>query len=284
METSRVIDKYIIIKKIGSGNFGEVYIASDSNNNLVAAKVESETGRMLLEYKIYKRLFHRGMTHIPKIYNFMVTKECNFMMMELLGPNLEDLFETHKRKFKIETVILLARQLIQLIANLHKARYIHRDIKPSNFLVGTDRAADQLYIMDFGLSKQYMDKNNVHMEYSSNRNLIGTARYASINMHLGIEPSRRCDLVSIGYMLVYFAKGQLPWQGLHKHKQTQFKAIGDMKMKIPDSELCAGLPSCFETVLSYSKKLAFDEEPDYKYLLGLFDGSIVAGYKMEWMQ
>ena len=193
------------------------------------------------------------------------------MFMQLLGPNLEYLFNNSDRKFTLPTVLLLGIQIINLLKDLHQIHYIHRDIKPSNFLIGRGQDIDQIYIMDFGLSRKYIRKGK-HIKYRDNRSLIGTARYASCNMHRGIEPTRRDELESIGYMLIYFLKGKLPWQGLRKEKKHKkfIDIIGNKKFNTDVNELCYGIPSFFKDYIIYCRNLEFDETPDYDYLCGLF--------------
>jgi serine/threonine protein kinase len=253
-----------------------VYLAQHNTGRYVAIKVEEKikSPRVYNEYKIYKYLSkHNFKVGIPKIYDFMKTPNYNIMVMQLLGPSLEELLVNAKRKFSLPTVFLIAKQIITLLQNLHNNGYIHRDIKPNNFLIGTKSDTNQIYMMDFGLSKQYMH-NGKHIEFRNGRSLIGTARYASINMHMGIEPTRRDEMESVGYMLIYFIKGILPWQGIKKQKNVDhLKSIGDKKTCVSLDTLCEGVPTCFKKYIKYCRELKFDETPDYEYMLGLFENN-----------
>jgi serine/threonine protein kinase len=267
-----VSDYYQFIKKIGSGSFGDVYLSEYKNGGYVAVKIEDrkKSPRIINEYKIYNYLHKKDFgIGLPKIYDFIQTPDCNMMFMQLLGPSIEDLFVKYDKKFTLSTIFKLSYQLINLMEQLHNTNFIHRDIKPNNFLVGKESNIDQIYIMDFGLSKKYK-VNGKHIPFHDNKSLIGTARYASRHMHMGLEPSRRDDMESIGYMLIYFLKGILPWQGLKKEQGTsQIEIIGNCKLSTPLEVLCDTVPDCFLKYLKYCRDLKFEEDPDYKYLINL---------------
>jgi len=266
-------DNYIVIKKIGEGSFGEVYLTQDKNNNYYASKVEEKPTKERLknEFNIYKKILrNKDISGIPKVYNFFETPSYNILVMELLGDSLENIFNNSERKLSISSVYMLAIDMLNIIEKFHNRGFIHRDIKPNNFLFNNKKPYNQLYLMDFGLSKQYI-QDGKHIELKTDRSLIGTARYASLNIHWGIEPSRRDDLESIGYILIYLLKGKLPWQGLKADKnKTQIQKIGEKKLVISLEKLCEKLDNCFIDYLNCTRQLKFTEKPNYEYLRNLF--------------
>lgn len=138
--------------------------------------------------------------------------------------------------------------------------------------MGNGKRGNQVNIIDFGLAKKYRDpRTHLHIPYRENKNLTGTARYASINTHLGVEQSRRDDLESLGYVLLYFCRGSLPWQGLKAGtKKLKYDRIMEKKMTTPTDVLCQGFPLEFTIYLNYCRTLRFDDKPDYTYLRKLF--------------
>merc|ERR1712232_1235440 len=227
---------------------------------------KSRHPQLLYESKLYKIL--AGGVGIPNVHWYGVEGDYNVMVIDLLGPSLEDLFSFCNRKFSLKTVLMLADQMINRIEYVHAKNFIHRDIKPDNYLIGLGKKANQVHIIDFGLAKKYRDpKTQQHIPYRENKNLTGTARYASVNTHLGIEQSRRDDLEAVGYVLMYFNRGTLPWQGLKANsKKEKYEKIMEKKMSPPVEILCKSFPCEFVTYLNYCRGLRFEDRTDYAYL------------------
>ena len=274
MTELRVGKKYRLGRKVGKGSFGDIFLGFHvSTGEELAIKLEKKNSaqpQLLRETRIYRAL--QGCAGIPLVRWFGVEGDYNAMVMDLLGKSLEDCFNDCGRRFSLKTTLMLADQLLSRIEIMHSKCFIHRDIKPDNFLMGRGVRRSMVYAIDFGLAKLYRDpRTHSHIPYRENRSLTGTARYASLNAHLGIEQSRRDDLESIGYMLVYFMKGSLPWQGLQTATKAQkYKAIMESKRNITMEKLCEGLPEEFSLYFDHVKKLKFEERPDFDHLKRLF--------------
>ncbi|KAK2455247.1 Casein kinase 1-like protein 6 [Trifolium repens] len=280
--------KFKLGRKIGSGSFGELYLAVNiQTGEEVAVKLESvKTRHPQLHYESKLYMLLQGGTGIPHLKWFGVEGEYNVMAIDLLGPSLEDLFNYCNRKFTLKSVLMLAEQLINRVEYMHSRGFLHRDIKPDNFLMGLGRKANQVYVIDYGLAKKYRDlQTHRHIPYRENKNLTGTARYASVNTHLGIEQSRRDDLESLGYVLMYFLRGSLPWQGLRAgNKKQKYDKISETKVSTSIEYLCKSYPSEFVSYFHYCRSLRFEDKPDYSYLKRLFrDLFIREGYQFDYV-
>ena len=277
---------YSIVKMLGFGAFGEIHLAYDTSLRVLRAiKFEMTTHKnpqLKHEYGVLEQLNKvennvitqspEPVVGVPKVYYFdRMENKYNYLVMDLLGPSLSDLFQLKEKVFSLETVLLIAIQMLTRIEFVHEKGFLHRDIKPENFVIGLNEKSNLIHIIDFGLSKRYKDKNSgQHIPYRENRHLVGTVRYASINAHLGIEQSRRDDIEGIGYVLVYFYLGRLPWQSKQDKGKPQVTKIMEKKLITPPEILCKKMPVEFSYYFHYCRNLKFEDRPDYSTLKSLF--------------
>lgn len=247
-----------------------VNIVTGEEHAIKLEPVKTKHPQLEYEARVYKALY--GVVGIPSSHWSGTEGGYNILVLDLLGPSLEDLSRSCSRNLSLKTVLLLADQLITLIESIHDRFFLHRDIKPENFLMGTGKDANRVNVIDFGLSKKYRNPGtNHHIPYRDKKGMVGTARYASINTHLGIEQSRRDDMESLGYVLLYFCHGCLPWQGVGGMTMRQkFDRILHMKVSTTIEDLCGGLPEEFAMYMSHAHSLNFEEKPDYTYLRQIF--------------
>ena len=266
----KYFSKYRTIKKLGEGSFGKVYKA-EYNGEYYAIKFEDRTkGQNLLETEATIMSYLKG-PNIPAIKSFGYSGDYNILVMQLMGKSLEELFNK-KQKFSVKTTALLAYQMITVLQYIHDKHIIHRDIKPDNFVMGLNKQNADLFLLDFGLAKKYRSSKTLEQyPYIKKKKLTGTARYASIHALEEMEQSRRDDLESVGYVLMYFLRGNLPWQGLKiKSKEDRYKKILDKKKETTSEQLCKNYPDEFREYLEYSRNLEYTEEPKYEKLKNKF--------------
>ena len=269
-----IFSKYLIRKKIGKGSFGTVYQGiNTSNNEKIALKVEKreKNDSGTLENEALRLVYLQG-EGVPCVYCYGNNLYHNLLVEELLGKSLEDLFNLYGKPFSLKTVCVLGIEMIKRIQYIHSKYYIHRDIKPDNFMIGRGQNEKKIYIIDFGLAKKYYSVSKAqHIKFITGKHLIGTARYCGRNAHRGYEQGRRDDIESIGYVLMYFLLGVLPWQGLKVRKnEDHFEKIAQKKYSTSFEELTSGQPEEFLLYFKHVEKLEFKDQPNYIYLIGLF--------------
>ena len=285
-------NNYSIVKMLCFGAFGEIHLAYDINLKVMRAikfePTSHKNPQLKHEYTVLEQLNkpenniistnQEPIIGIPKVYFFdRYENRFNYLVMELLGPSLSDLFQLKEKNFSLETVLLIGYQVLTRIEMVHEKGFLHRDIKPENFVIGLGQKSNMVHIIDFGLSKRYKDKTSgQHIPYRENRDLVGTVRYASINAHLGIEQSRRDDIEGIGYILVYLYLGRLPWQGKQDKAKPQVSKIMEKKLITPPEILCKKMPIEFSYYFHYCRNLKFEDRPDYNMLKKLFMDVLVS--------
>lgn len=269
-----IFNKYKLLRKLGQGSFGSIYEAqSIYSNKLYAIKLEDmKSDQYILEDESLI-LSYLNIQRIPKIKSFGYSGSFIVLVMELLGKSLDKIFnELPSKKMSIRCVCNIAYQLLNIFELMHNNNIIHRDIKPANIAIGKEEKSKFIYLLDFGLSKKYRNsKTKSHFTFIKNKKLIGNARYSSINALDGGTQSRRDDLESLGYLLLYLLLGRLPWQGYISHsKEDKYYKIRQIKKQTTPEQLCEGLPSQFEEYIKYTRNLEYEQEPNYNYLRSLF--------------
>ena len=273
LQNKLLFKKFHPIKPIGKGTFSTVYLCINIKNDsyvVIKAEKRSKNGVELLETEAFV-LYHLRGFGIPEVLSYGRTKTHNILVLPLLGKNLLDVFILKNKYVNMNDICSTAIQILDRIEWVHSNNIVYRDIKPENFLLG-NKDKDIIYLIDFGLCRKYKSsKTGKHIPAKNLGKFTGTSRYASIYAMAGNEQSRRDDIESIGYMIIYFMKKKLPWQGIkgNSYKECYHK-LYLMKKHLKIEDLCKGLPTEIIEYMNAARALKFEEEPDYRYLKGLF--------------
>jgi serine/threonine protein kinase len=267
--------RFVILKNehLGSGHFGDVYAAVHyKTRQKVAVKLEHRSGSIARrEWEVLRALEGDG---APVVYYTGTHGRYYVLVMDLLGPTLQRLLESRQsRRLPWDIVSVIGSKCVDLLRKLHAKGYVHGDVKPENFLCayseeGAMDPNDGMFVVDLGLASRWRDvsRANGHIAYGQRvDHFSGTVRYASVNAHLGRWLSRRDDLESLGYMLLYLFSGSLPWQGYCGDDKNM--QVCETKGRLTVDAMCRGAPEVLQYFLAYVRGMKFDETPDYDYLL-----------------
>jgi len=267
----RIAGKYRLGRKIGgveSMVFLGTNVRTGGEVSIKLESIEAKLPQLLYEAKVCKLL--QGCAGVPRVHWYGVESDYNVMVVDMLGPTLQELFNK-EGKFSLKTVLLLADQMLHMVDDVHAQNFIHRNINPDCFLMGLGEKENKLHIIGFNLAKKFWDsKSEKHIPYKEGKSIERIPyhfEYVSANTHRGMEQSRRDDMESVGYVLMYLLRGNLPWQGLDG---DEFDTVKQAKLETSTQSLCHGSPSAFFKYLDHCRKLEFDSEPDYEYLAKIF--------------
>lgn len=248
-----IANKYRVTERLGNGGFGAIFKGENiRTKEKVAIKMEpisSDTKMLKRETKIYQYLGKAP--GIPQVKWFGATEEYNYMVLPLFGDSLVS------KTFSLTDSLKVGQNMLKILRFIHEKGFIHRDVKPDNFVLSHDNT--DIYIIDFGLCKRYIDNEDRHIKMRTQRDLVGTPNFVSINVHNGIEPSRRDDLISVAYVILHLINGGIPWQSQRENKYLKMQKASILEWSKTPTEL---IP-----YLNYCTGLKFDETPDYDFLI-----------------
>jgi len=260
-------NKYLLLEKIGEGSFGSIYRGQNiRSKEYVAVKIEEiKNNTKLLKHETVVYQYLNNSLGVPSVKWFGKDEKNYYMVIELLGKSLQEV-KNKFGNFSLTLVLQIGIIIVKLLRFIHDKGLVHRDLKPENFLLSLKKTDNKIYIIDFGFCKSYLI-NNKHMSEKRSNNLIGSNTYASINAHNYIELSRRDDLESLGYMLIYFYLGTLPWQTISNVENVNDK-IKYLKNGILED---TNLPEVLVFYMNYVKNLSFEEIPNYDIIIDRFN-------------
>jgi serine/threonine protein kinase len=255
-------NKYELVKKISQGSFGALYQGKNiRTGELVAIKIEkryeSEVNTLKYEANVYNYL--KNIDGFIKLRWFGTDEKYNFLVIDLLGNSLKNELVKNITKNNLEIIINIGKKIITKLMILHENKIIHRDLKPDNILLNSNNLFEDIFLIDFSFCKKYINTNGEHIFKNKINKIIGSVNYISLNVHDLIEPSRRDDLESIIYILIYLYCGNLNWEN-----SMSITAIYEMKKNIINDE---NIPECLKNMIIYVRTLEFDERPNYFHLM-----------------
>ena len=270
-ENKLIFKKYKPIKKIGSGSFGIIYsVIRLTDKKTFAMKTEKISEKtQFLESESYNLFRLQGGLGIPKLITCGHIKNYNILIETLLDKSLYYIFITRNKESNLIDICLIGIQLLERLKWIHSKDLVYIDIKPSNFLIGINDP-NVIYIVDFGLCKKYRSsKTGKHILPKLTKKFKGTIKYASPNAIKGKEISRRDDLISLGYMLIFLLKKKLPWENTFKNR-SKYLELMHLKDTNGAGKLFYNIPKEFKEYIKYTRNLKFEQDPDYSYLSSLF--------------
>ncbi|XP_073056246.1 casein kinase 1-like protein HD16 [Primulina eburnea] len=277
-------------RKLGKGGFGQVYVGRRVSGGSISERMGPGATEVALkfehrnskgcnygppyEWQVYNTL---GGSHgVPRVHFKGRQADYYVMVMDMLGPSLWDVWNNNSHTMSVEMVACIAIEALSILEKMHSRGYVHGDVKPENFLLGPPGTTDEkkLYLVDLGLATRWRDGNSgVHVDYDQRPDVFrGTVRYASVHAHLGRTGSRRDDLESLAYTLIFLLRGRLPWQGFQGENKGFL--VCKKKMATSPEALCCFCPQPFKLFVDHVVNLKFDEEPNYAKYISLFDGIV----------
>ena len=262
-----VANTYRLIKKIGEGSFGKIFSALNKNMTELeangaaikyAVKILATPHTALFENEVavYEKI--KGVKYIPTLYASGIAGKFNYMVLDLFGQSLEELRKEYKEQMALHVVLHLSLQMLSIIEAIHDRGIVHRDLKPANFLIHPNpNGISELYLIDFGLARGFLDEKLKHCTMHANEAIVGTLRYMSVNMQQGLTASRRDDLETLGYIMLFLYHGQLWWQNTNAKNGLEIKQQFNWMMNTVGD---------FVLFIQYCRNLGFSDKPNYTYL------------------
>lgn len=278
-----IANKYRTMELIGTGCFGCIMKGENiRTKEEVAIKVEridASTKLLKNETQIYLLLSKQESSGFPSIKWFGKDEQFFYMVMELLGQPVSSFKSNPNQNNKdlslpIDVVSKIGIQIIDRLQKLHTTGLVHRDIKPENLLFGLGRKSHIIHLIDFGFCKSYLEADGSHVKCETGKSIIGTPNFISTNMHNGLTMSRRDDLESMVYVLIYLFLPLETWERMFNREikeediSASYKSVLNSKKEFLTSE-CTLIHSSLKSLLQYCVELGFYEKPNYEYMKNL---------------